>query len=801
MVATSRPTTERTPEPRCSRWPHLIVPAVVSIFASCFAVAGLEGGVEPFPTAIELAGHRLSESPMFSYVTAFNESQGVDAVINPTLHPEIVGKHCDVYVVLAKTQEEWQHDPTLIDARSGTCPVAADPALCEYGPSSEPPCRCDFAGGTVADNVITLESPGYSNALGSDAEPCYQIGASKFCTGLGKGFDVVLDCASGKDEPDAQLGPGDYIDGFGDEAGFYVVHDTTEPALPTNWLDYIIPTGAGYGLPPGKLRERTYFPTNIADIKPVPLVVIGHGNGHQYDWYTYLQQHLASYGYVVMSHQNNTVPGSPSAAQTMLRHTDALIAQLNGPNCATIHQDLCGAIDPTKIVWIGHSRGGEGAVIAYNNLVRGDYVPVNYNVSSIQLVSSMAGPDNHGLNLALRATPGDVPFHLFYGAADDDVKGAPGSYGSPFHQLERATGPRQSTYIHGVGHAWFHEKAVNDPCQDCGTPVCLPGVCPVLYGPLGSQLSKTDTHGIVAGYYVPLLKHYLERNVPAVDFFWRSWESFRPIGAPLADIALEYEDGADPGRFVVDDFQDESGLTTSSSLGTVSFSVGEVFEGITRDEDCTFEWNRLPNQCSLPCQATYRQPFNGMTRGHADEGHRAVVFEWPVSGSIAPYFYRIQNLPWNRNMSDKRFLSFRAAQMPRHPFTQADLADLNLTVTLRDENDLEASIRIGAYDSEIEEPYQRRDYPWLSPPCFSFEVQDLGVCHCANETYSTECCNPYSSGGWQAEYETIRIPLADFLNVAPIDLSNVRDVEFQFGEDAGSQTGRLSLDDIEFTSR
>ena len=45
----------------------------------------------------------------------------------------------------------------------------------------------------------------------------------------------------------------------------------------------------------------------------LPLLVVSHGNGHSFAWYRFLQDHLASYGYIVFSHDNNTLPGIETA--------------------------------------------------------------------------------------------------------------------------------------------------------------------------------------------------------------------------------------------------------------------------------------------------------------------------------------------------------------------------------------------------------------------------------------------------------------------------------------------------------
>ena len=47
-------------------------------------------------------------------------------------------------------------------------------------------------------------------------------------------------------------------------------------------------------------------------------------------------------------------------------------------------------MDRSAIVWIGHSRGGEGVVLAYDDLVEGDAASDQYSWEDIRIVSSIA---------------------------------------------------------------------------------------------------------------------------------------------------------------------------------------------------------------------------------------------------------------------------------------------------------------------------------------------------------------------------------------------------------------------------
>ena len=87
---------------------------------------------------------------------------------------------------------------------------------------------------------------------------------------------------------------------------------------------------------------RIYMPTDASAPQPAPVVVISHGNGHDYTWYDYLGEHFASWGYVVLSHRNDTVPGVYTAAATSLSTTATFLPR--PPAVALLHMLDCPAV-------------------------------------------------------------------------------------------------------------------------------------------------------------------------------------------------------------------------------------------------------------------------------------------------------------------------------------------------------------------------------------------------------------------------------------------------------------------------
>jgi hypothetical protein len=636
-----------------------------------------------FPRRIELAGNRLDEYPFFEYVRAFNHDAPVMAAIDPTRYPDVVGQECDLYIVEARSQAEWESDPVLVDVRP-------------TGPQQVTP-----TGTTIQENMFRAAGAGL---LDADAG-----------TDLGRPYDFVLDC-----NRNGLLDAEDYIDGGGSEAGFYVVVDTTQPG-PLAVREIIYSGGTWLG-------QDTYYPADIASMGQLPLIVISHGNGHDYTWYDHLGYHLASWGYIVMSHTNNTQPGIEAASTTTLTNTDYIIGHQG-----TIYGGvLDGHIDSQRITWIGHSRGGEGIARAYDRLYDGSYTPEYFTIDDILLLSSMAPTD---FLKTANSNPHGANYHLWTVSADADVDGsAECDLCQTFHLHDRATGFRHSTVIQGAGHGDLHDGGGSS----VATGPCLIG--------------RENTHLIQKGYFLPLIKHYIEGNIPAQDFFWRQWESFRPIGAPTGAcivVTNTYHNGAPAGNITIDDYQRNHDANTSSSGGAVSYDVQNLTEGRLDDNNSTFTW-------------TPTDPMNGMTHASSEgsDDSRGVVFDW----DNADRFYELEVVPALCDFSDHLYLSCRACQGTRHPYTTSELGDLTFTVTLRDASEVTSSIQIGAYGAGIEEPYQR-------------------------------------SGGWHNEFETIRIRLTDFLtNGSSLDLTDVVAVRFEFGPTFGSAEGRLGLDDIELSS-
>lgn len=641
------------------------------------------------PVTAELAGNSIPLRPFFEKVRAVNAGSSLELSVDPLAIPSVAGMTADLYVVRSKDVAGWLAAPVLIDVSSG----GAETVL--------------FTMSGIAANTFTVDTGTLAGPTGTD---------------LGEGYDLIIDL-----DQNGILSTGDIIDGYGDNPGVSIVRDTTV-AGPYTVVEKIYSGGSW-------LDQDLYYPSNISSLGKLPLLVISHGNGHNYQWYDHIGNHLASYGYIVMSHSNNTGPGINTASTTTLTNTDYFLANLGAlPGIGNLLQ---GHVNSNAITWLGHSRGGEGVARAYDKIFDGTYTPTNFALSDITLVSSIAPTDFLGTN---SATPHGVNYHLWVGQADSDVSGCSSSNVTQcFHLHDRAENQRQSISLMGVGHGWFHNNGGN---------AWASGPC---------LLNKAKTHLIMTGYILPLVKYHIEGDWAARDFLTRQYESFHPPGAPTSDpcveVDLQFRDSVQSGKLVIDDFQSNPSNTLASSGAGVSFTVQDFNEGRMDDANSNFTHN-------------LSDIFNGFTEASASDSTKGAVFNVDGAGD---YDLTYKILGGDADWSSFETLSFRACQATRHPLTTAVLGDCRFEIELVDNVGNVSVLSLAVTGAGVVEPYQR-----------------------------TGCGSGAPGWGNEFETFRIPLEgfTADDAN---FDLSNVSLLSFRFGPSHGSKKGRYGFDDIELT--
>ena len=644
--------------------------------------ADLTFTVDLAPVADELVGVSRPGLPHFDWIRTVREGDPVEFAIDPNALAFLTGLGGDAYVTDDRTRAQWNANPALVDL------------------SGDGPDAIAFAGGDITSNRFTVD-PG---SLSGDA------GA-----GLGVGYDLVIDL-----DGDGQLSNGDLIDGY-DGTGFWIARDPSV-AGPYAVTELLYSGGEWLG-------QNLFYPSNIAELDNVPVVVISHGNGHNYQWYDHIGNHLASHGYVVMSHQNETGPGVGTASTTTLTNTDYFYG-----NLATIAGGaLLGKLDKSRTTWIGHSRGGEGVVRAYDKLFDGAFTPANFTISDIVLVSSIAPTVFFGKGFS---NPHEVDYHLWVGAGDSDVSGCVAFDPTQSFQLfGRAAGERAAISLYGVGHGWFHNgngsAFINGPCQ----------------------IGKAETHRIVRGHVLPLVEYHIRDNVGAMDYLVRQYEDLYPQSKPDDDCIvanLQWSPAASTGKLVIDDFQGDADPFSTTGGATITADMLDIGQQRLQDLDTVMTYDPL-------------DIMNGMTYGRPDDKEAGSVFRFDGAGDYS----LIYDLPVDRqDWSAHEWLTFRMAQRTRDPLTIAELGDTVFEVRLIDADGDSSTIRVDALLAGVEEPYQRSGcgvgVGWIN----EFETVRMGL-------------RGFAVGEPQ------------------LDLDAIERLEFLFGPSHGSSVGSLGLEDVE----
>ena len=693
---------------------------------------------------MNLAGEKLDTYPYFEFVKAVNKNKPLYIGIDTKRYPELVGETVDLYLIESIRETAKKTGSYMLTDVRGE------------------PTEYTFRKGGFRQNTIklaeadTLEGSSYQTRTNAN-------------TGLGHKYEIVIDR-----DRDGKYSKGDIIDGLAKrknlmDAGVYIVNDTTQEGplsikkvdytitdevaklngitnFPDTWeMDIDIDTWEEINTTVTGSRvtgEILYYPEDVENIKSLPLVVISHGSGHEYSWYDYIGKHLASYGYLVMSHENGSKINSPR--NFTVKHMDALLDSLNNIN----NGELVGKVDTHNITFIGHSFGGMGVARAYNAIKNGEIIS-HWGINKLSETQSEGQRRNtsndyekmmkftlpgttytystkvdieggflkepyvsrHGIqakdikfveslapapgSISDGAIPDDVNYHMWIGMGDNLIKNKLGDLKSQSHRLfDRATGWRMASSFYGAGHAWFHGGV--ETRNKVRTEV-YGAVEPWIYeGPKGCRVTEEIVHNVVLGMLLPLVKHFNEGNIPATDFFNRDYDIFHPAGVDKVKnecltITNEIKENASKNYKIIDNFDGKNETAKrASSNAKVKFNNLTIVEGALIDNSGSF--NNINDS----------DPFNGALWSSESYPNRGVSLAWD---EVSNYQWKLPKK--QRDISSFTHLSLNVAQIPGHSFN-AENEQLNFRVILVDNKGHRRSVIVGnipkAYDKEFEGP-------------------------------------------------------------------------------------------------
>jgi hypothetical protein len=485
--------------------------------------------------AVNISGSLVSQRPYFRYRDTFAVGENVWAALDPGIvMPGQIGKKVAFYVIQSKTPAQWATDTTLTHVPSGQ------------------PIEVLLQSGCINANEA-LVWPGAST-IGS--------------------YDIVADFGNNAPNPLNFVKDGSYdtpldmIDGYF-TPGFRVVQDPGTMAEFTHVgafnVDGTLLSSLGlaadmtvtdepgpYFTPGGFSPVSVTFPrlaivrfpadaagaTSAAQLSTArpnyPVVVVVHGNGHNYTSYAPLLEHLARNGFIAAS--IHLFPCSCG-----LGRANAFFDHLN------ILRTIFGTKLQNNVGVLGHSRGGEAVFkIARLNQSMGLGI-------GLHALVSLAPTDQYGRETITGATA--VPLFVLYGAKDGDVSGWPPYAGynvrqSGFSLYDRYDNQRKSmAFVYEATHNGF-----------------------VTNNEVLVSLTEPDQQKILLAYANAFFRMNLRNEPTWVGMFTGEWKP-PAVGATPAQIYFQFRDTQ---RRVLDNFEGSHTATSwqNSTIGDVVSQAG-----------------------------------------------------------------------------------------------------------------------------------------------------------------------------------------------------------------------------------
>lgn len=323
---------------------------------------------------------------------------------------------------------------------------------------------------------------------------------------------------------------------------------------------------AGDGV--GAVRGRVYWPSVCGDgtqdpPEALPLVLICHGDGHDYTDYRYLQGHLARNGFICASIEFGNELSNVERAERIRTYLGFLRNHWSKKEFVQ-----------NNIALMGHSRGGEAVLTAARKLV--DDWGTDHDINAVISLAPTDSDPNGGTE-GLESLSGNDAESLLViaGSMDEDVFGYCISGDGPtcglFPIKPQATGfsiydragsewstefalsgssvvTKSMLFVEGCDHNRWRDQ----PCSD-------PGAFQ-LHAPLDCDVH----HDVLKGYVNAFCRWRLRGEDDMKPYFTGEWTP-----ATVADhgprIQTQFSEGS--GRRVLDNF--EAGGFANATLGTV----------------------------------------------------------------------------------------------------------------------------------------------------------------------------------------------------------------------------------------
>lgn len=524
------------------------------------------------------------------------------------------------------------------------------------------------------------------------------------------------------------------------------------------------------------LRATVYRPNALGKF---PIVFILHGNHApeeaSFQGHAYLQQHLASQGYIAVAIDEDFLNGAfgemDARAIVLLRHM-----QLWRKWSTTFGNTYYNKVDMSKIALVGHSRGGEAIAVAkvLNTLHSSSLTTApDYYKFTISALFSIAPTDKYILtdtdpktqlpyfadpanpNDPARSTPivlDDVAYATLYGSHDEDVGFFYGQ--NQYERAQRATlgtptAIKAAYMVNGANHKHFNSVWAAPCVAGYQTETCADAAFHVR--PLSGLIRPDQSQQALKVYLSAYLKNVLGATNTTDVLTNKTPDAGLPAGVT---IVPRYQD---KGRVVLDHYQEDA----STSTGSLS--------GVTNAGTSLFEMEEMylfPNEVWF-----FGSPMAYQDYPHTYLATNALRLAW--QNSAAEYRLNFASTTTVGSLtSSYPVLSFDVGQM--YEFTQDKNpkgADQDFTVQLL------------------------VNYFGVTYPSNALPVSNYARLPYPDRAYQMDGEANIGNDFTHTMLRTVRIPLADFVAGKPtLALNQIKGIVIKFDR---KPTGRVLIDNIQ----
>ncbi len=510
-----------------------------------------------------------------------------------------------------------------------------------------------------------------------------------------------------------------------------------------------------------------------------PIVFILHGNHApeeaSFQGHAWLQQHLASHGYIAVAIDQDFLNGGfgemDARAIVLLRHM-----QLWRKWSTTYGNAYYNKVDMTKIALVGHSRGGEAIAVAkaLNTAHSASLTSApDYYKFNISALFAIAPTDKYILTdidpktqrpyFANPANPNDpaqsapivlddIAYATIHGSHDEDVGFFYGQ--NQYERAQRAalatpTHIKAAYMVNGANHKHFNSVWAAPCVAGYTSEACADG--PFHIRPLSGLIRPDQSQQAVKVYLTAYLQNVL-RAANSIDVLTnRTPDSSLPAGVTIVPRFQA------KGRVVLNHYQEDASASTGSRSG-VTNAGSNLFE--------MQEMNLFPNEIWF-----FGTPIAYPDYPHSYLATNALRLAW--QSNAAEYRLNFASTTTVGSLvSSNPILSFDVGQMyefaqDKNPKGVDQDFSVHLLVNYFGATQVSNALPVSNY---ARLPYPDRVY-----------------------TYMNE--NEIGADFSHTMLRTVRIPLADFVAGKPtLNLNQIKGIVFKFNQ---KPSGRVLIDNIQ----